>query len=225
MRASGFTLIEILIVAAILAALGALLLPVLAQTRAQARKSACLSNQQQMGTAFLLYAQDYDERLPDFHSDPISAAYAEDAAYWHDRFCRSLSLEPGQKSFAALLQPMLRSAAVAFCPADTERQAGGREVTSYEYKLWLARGRTLAAIPAPSGLALLWEQWGYHEGDGHDSEYQRRAAMNVLFVDGHVRWKRLENATTARYGSGPDLHNLFQESVPDDALYGLDFVP
>src|SRR5262249_31959982 len=61
---SGFTLIELLVVIAIIAILAAILFPVFAQARSKARRAACLSNQKQIGTAVMLYAQDYDEVLP-----------------------------------------------------------------------------------------------------------------------------------------------------------------
>jgi prepilin-type N-terminal cleavage/methylation domain-containing protein/prepilin-type processing-associated H-X9-DG protein len=225
MRRSGFTLVEILVVTAILAVLAGILFPVLAQARAQARTAACASNLRQLGMAFAMYAQDADERLPDFHVDSLCAARAAQVPYWHDRFCRGLSLMPGQLSYVGLLAPYLRSPWLTFCPADMDRMAGGRDVTSYEYKVWLARGRTLAEVPDPAGMALVWEQWAYHADNPHASEYERRAAMNLLFVDGHVGWRRLADATTARYGAGPDLHGLFCETCPGHPLYGRDFVP
>jgi prepilin-type N-terminal cleavage/methylation domain-containing protein/prepilin-type processing-associated H-X9-DG protein len=60
---SGFTLIELLVVIAIIAILAAILFPVFAQARATARKAACVSNLKQIGLAFTLYAQDYDEQF------------------------------------------------------------------------------------------------------------------------------------------------------------------
>lgn len=62
---SGFTLIELLVVIAIIAVLAAILFPVFAQAREKARQAACSSNLRQIGLAFGMYAQDYDERLPD----------------------------------------------------------------------------------------------------------------------------------------------------------------
>src|SRR5258705_11923651 len=59
----GFTLIELLVVIAIIAILAAILFPVFAQAREKARQTGCLSNHKQIGTAIMMYAQDYDEQF------------------------------------------------------------------------------------------------------------------------------------------------------------------
>src|SRR5687767_1320699 len=63
-RRRAFTLIELLVVIAVIAVLAAILFPVFAQAREVARKTACASNVRQLGTAFAMYAQDYDDTLP-----------------------------------------------------------------------------------------------------------------------------------------------------------------
>jgi prepilin-type N-terminal cleavage/methylation domain-containing protein len=64
MRRRGFTLVELLVVVAIISMLAAILLPVTARARAYARKTHCLSNLGQLGKAIMLYADDYDHWYP-----------------------------------------------------------------------------------------------------------------------------------------------------------------
>jgi prepilin-type N-terminal cleavage/methylation domain-containing protein len=63
----GFTLIELLVVIAIIAILAAILFPVFAAAREKARSISCLSNMRQMGTALMMYVQDYDKMYPQEH--------------------------------------------------------------------------------------------------------------------------------------------------------------
>jgi prepilin-type N-terminal cleavage/methylation domain-containing protein/prepilin-type processing-associated H-X9-DG protein len=63
-KRAGFTLIELLVVIAIIAILAAILFPVFAQAREKARQTSCTSNMKQLGTAMMMYVQDYDENYP-----------------------------------------------------------------------------------------------------------------------------------------------------------------
>jgi prepilin-type N-terminal cleavage/methylation domain-containing protein len=58
---TAFTLIELLVVIAIIAILAAILFPVFAQAKESAKKSTCLSNAKQLGTATYLYFGDNDD--------------------------------------------------------------------------------------------------------------------------------------------------------------------
>ncbi|MBC8134872.1 MAG: DUF1559 domain-containing protein [Fibrella sp.] len=92
-RRFAFTLIELLIVIAIIAILAAILFPVFAQAREKARQSSCLSNLKQLSVAHLMYTQDYDETF---------------VTSWARGF-------PGDFNF--FVQPYLKSLAVLHCPS------------------------------------------------------------------------------------------------------------
>ena len=64
MSKTGFTLVEVLCVIAIIAVLAMILFPVFAHAREKARQTTCLNNQKQVALAFTIWAQDHDESSP-----------------------------------------------------------------------------------------------------------------------------------------------------------------
>lgn len=64
-RRSGFTLVELLVVVAIIAILAAVLFPVFARAKEKSKQSVCLSNMRQLGSGLKIYMLDSDEKLPD----------------------------------------------------------------------------------------------------------------------------------------------------------------
>jgi prepilin-type processing-associated H-X9-DG protein len=97
-RRSAYTLMELLVVLAIVFILAAILFPVFTQTRAKARAATCLSHLRQLGIAQLAYADDYDETL---------ISNRDSAPDWDD---------PQMGGAVMGLQPYIGNNDVFFCP-------------------------------------------------------------------------------------------------------------
>lgn len=63
-RASGFTILELLLVIAIIMILSSLLLPMLKKVKENGNLIACMGNEKQIATGIFMYAGDYNELLP-----------------------------------------------------------------------------------------------------------------------------------------------------------------
>lgn len=95
----GISFVEVLFVAVAVGLVAALLLPIVAQGRTQAKKSTCIQNMQQIGTGIMLYAQDHDDVLPVTTEKKPKRGFG---VHW-----------------SQAVQPYLRSSLMFICPQDS----------------------------------------------------------------------------------------------------------
>jgi len=108
---AGFTLIEVLVVISIISILAALIFPVFASVRGSARRTACLSNLRQLGSAVTLYTDEYDGQYP-WGADPADL----DTAIWSAT--PYAAVVPTMPHLETILDPYVRAPAIWRCPSD-----------------------------------------------------------------------------------------------------------
>lgn len=118
-RSGAFTLLELLVVIAVIALLLGLLLPALGRSKAEARKAQCLSNLRQLALAFELYATDNEQRFPLNYDGLAGRDLVPNWAYGNmadpsDRRDADSLQDPAR----TLLAPYLKDHLLYKCPAD-----------------------------------------------------------------------------------------------------------
>jgi prepilin-type N-terminal cleavage/methylation domain-containing protein/prepilin-type processing-associated H-X9-DG protein len=93
----GFTLVELLVVIAVIAILAALLLPALVQAKGKAHSTACRNQLRQLGLAFSLYLSENEDTFPTGGRTSALGAQPEDWVWWQ--------VQPGPNG-----QPAMRDA-------------------------------------------------------------------------------------------------------------------
>lgn len=103
----GFSLVELLVVVAVVGILAALLLPVLAKSKERAVRTTCANNMRQWGAAIALYAGDNKNAFPD-NRDGAGLSWCGDTvqAFWTN-YLTPLVKSPGagDKRFEVLFCP------------------------------------------------------------------------------------------------------------------------
>ena len=78
----GFTLVELLVVIAVIAILAALLLPAISAAKNKAQSIGCLNNLKQLQTCWLMYVNDNNDRVPPNKSALVQGIWRSSADSW-----------------------------------------------------------------------------------------------------------------------------------------------
>lgn len=135
-KPGAFTLVELLIVIAIVAILAGLLLPSLSRAKAKAQAIHCLNNKKQLQLAWLLYPVDYEDRLVPHGLNIPSPPQPELGLWWAQGFLNYDGANSENTNTLLLIDqdyaklgPYSRSAALYKCPNDKSQVKVSRSKT------------------------------------------------------------------------------------------------
>ena len=183
----GFTLVEILVVLAIIAILAAILFPLFSSARAAGYKAACVANVHQLLQSSAMYASDYDRRL-------VAARAFTGGTGLGTTWCVSL-------------QPYIKNKQILLCPVDTAPQTVSNSEDlphsygiNYDLTYNTGYGATnvswaMSALATTSGLVLFFDMTDSAEAMGCSYEANRVSLLDprhttraiVGFLDGHAK--------------------------------------
>ncbi len=112
----GFTLTELLVVAAIIAILASLLLPALNRARGRTHSIACLNNLKQLQFGWHMYVDDNDGQLP---LNNTESSKSEPAVSWCPGNAKTDTTTDNIRR--GLLYPFVQNTEIYHCPADKSR--------------------------------------------------------------------------------------------------------
>ena len=200
-KRTGFTLVEILVVIAIIGVLAALLFAVFSRAREKGRSASCQNNLRQIAIAMQQYVGDNDGAFP-----PIFSVINEDP----DNF-KSLDWD-------GMINPYIKSRAIFYCPTNKAESSWvytGGNVAGYAYnnvdlnrldkKAKVFSGLRESKFDSLSDIVLNYD---YPIYVGDSSEYETIEAScgpqplidlhsggaNFSYGDGHVKWLSSQQA-------------------------------
>jgi prepilin-type N-terminal cleavage/methylation domain-containing protein len=236
----AFTLIELLLVIAIIAILAALLLPALATVQARGKRVACLDNLKQSALSFQMYTADNDGKLAQNY--PLVQTVA-------DSWVLGNMKVTGDSTNKTLIRqgkffPYASQVALYRCPSDPSRTGNAPRVRSYSMNGWMG-SRYMETYPRTNGFrtfvrdselsvagpSKLWVIIDEHEASIDDAWFlvtmddsrpfasypatRHEGSYGLNFADGHTEFYKLREPG-AKMGDGqvsandPDWQRLKQ---------------
>jgi prepilin-type N-terminal cleavage/methylation domain-containing protein len=186
----AFTLIELIIVIAIIGILAALMLPALSSAKEGAKRTTCLDHLRQVDMAVRLYVEDSADSLPAL---PIPNPYPNGVGAFYKQLI---------KGYLSLKGPASSNELVFTCPSDVVlRVQAGHAFTSYTFNgyevgpgaLPRITGQRFSSIRNPVRAVLLGEWPAYFGGSWHPYRpIDYSGARDLIgFVDGHVGFTKM----------------------------------
>ncbi len=221
-QSAAFTLIEILVVLAIVGIIAAILVPVLLGVREKGRRTECLSNMRQINVALVMYVQDADGLFPLRGQDgPARSPEWDDALLPYARSasvfrCPDCLIPPDALSASGTPDNIANG--YAFNASLSGATLGPRTATAEVMVPFPATTVSFCevsfrtgTVPGGTTVSNINDTDAPDTGDdlsdgekvfGLSGAVRHQGGSDYGFVDGHVRWYRSEQVSAAEGVNG-----------------------
>jgi len=193
---TAFTLVEVLVVTAIIGMLAGLLLSALGQARARGQSARCVNNLRQWGLALEMYIDDHDEYIPRRGQGVQPLALINRPEDWFNCLPRYFGAQPYSNLVAMGKMPRAGDASSPFIDPSA-KDPGGTYFLPYAMNMYLSpwirpQQHRLCEIPNPGQLAFMADAPGQYASTvpsqlGYSVIARHAGSANVVFVDGRVQ--------------------------------------
>jgi len=170
----GFTLIELLVVIAIIAILMAILIPTLNRAKEQAKRGACLSNLRQLQLAWIMYADENDDKIVNGEAywnptgtpaAPVpTGGHHQGEQWWTGNDCADNYMQGNQRpadvQIAALkygaLYPYVKNEKLYQCPTGVRGEMRTYSIVDSMNGLYRTGTRLASNVGVRVGRTVLW---------------------------------------------------------------------
>jgi len=221
-RRRAFTLIELLVVIAVIAVLMAILMPALSRAREQGKRAVCLSNVKQFGLAWVMYADENDQKIVNSCTVPGTEGHADRNKepcwlYFHNGWTEEERIA-GIRDGA--MWPYVKQLKIYKCPTGIRGEVN-------TYAIVDCMNGAMSSIPGiPSGTYIRrrsqikrpgermvfvdegktsTQSWTihYNQPAWWDTPPVRHGeGTNFSFADGHAEYWKWRDARTSKYAAG-----------------------
>ena len=214
-QSRAFTLVELLVVIAVISVLAALLLPTLNNALEGAYKAACANNNRQLYLAWSVYLDDYQGRMPGWESDTIAIANDfRNGDYW--RWHTNSALRLFLRNYAGVPVGLqyrdraLDTNSIIFCPSPHAVSTARMSYVCNALGAWtpdLGTGSPLISRMArggPNGPVVFIQEyiWSASASANVTSEGPHRFTGGyITLADGSLRWHDISEWWSDSYGT------------------------